>query len=127
LLTPQGLLLVSVPNVANITVRLSLLFGRFEYAERGILDKTHVRFYTRKSARRLLQLAGYKIVAEKVTVMPIELMLGLPADNPLMLVINSVLAVWTRLLPRLLGYQFLFSVRSHMGSNDSMTGETSRS
>jgi len=66
LLTPQGLLLVSVPNVANITVRLSLLFGRFEYAERGILDKTHVRFYTRKSARRMLEAAGYQIVAEKV-------------------------------------------------------------
>ena len=70
-LRPQGLLLVSVPNVANITVRLALLFGRFEYAERGILDKTHVRFFTRKSARRLL-VAGYQIIAEKVTVMPVE-------------------------------------------------------
>ena len=44
LLKPQGLLLVSVPNVANITVRLSLLFGRFEYADRGILDNTHLKF-----------------------------------------------------------------------------------
>lgn len=127
LLTPQGLLLVSVPNVANITVRLALLFGRFEYAERGILDKTHIRFYTRKSARRLLESAGYQIIAEKTTVMPVELVLGLPADNPLMVVLNTVLAVCTRLLPRLLGYQVLFSVRSRLGRNDSTTNEASRS
>ena len=120
LLKPQGLLLVSVPNVANITVRLSLLLGRFEYAERGILDKTHVRFYTRKSARRMLEHAGYEIVAQKVTVMPVELVFGLPADNPLMLAINTALAICTRLMPSLLGYQVLYSVRSHLGSIDSL-------
>ena len=123
LLTPQGLLLVSVPNVANITVRLLLLFGRFEYTERGILDKTHVRFFTRKSARRLLELAGYQVIAEKVTVMPIELVLGLPAENRLMVAINTVLAIATRLLPRLLGYQLLFSVRSRLGTNESAAAE----
>jgi 2-polyprenyl-3-methyl-5-hydroxy-6-metoxy-1,4-benzoquinol methylase len=127
LLTPQGLLLVSVPNVANITVRLSLLFGRFEYAERGILDKTHVRFFTRKTARRLLEAAGYQIIAEKVTVMPVELVLGLSADNPLMVALNATLALCTRLLPRLLGYQLLFSVRSHLGQDDSNIDETRRS
>jgi len=124
MLAPQGLLLVSVPNVANITVRLSLLFGRFEYAERGILDKTHVRFFTRKSARKMLELAGYQIVAEKVTVMPVELVLGLSADNPLMIAINAILAIGTRLLPCLLGYQLLFSVRSHFGSDDAMSEES---
>lgn len=116
LLKPQGLLLVSVPNVANITVRLSLLFGRFEYAERGILDKTHVRFFTRKSARKMLEHAGYEIVAQKVTVMPIELVLGLPADNTLMLALNSVLAICTKLMPSLFGYQVLYSLRSHFSS-----------
>jgi 2-polyprenyl-3-methyl-5-hydroxy-6-metoxy-1,4-benzoquinol methylase len=116
LLKPQGLLLVSVPNVANITVRLSLLFGRFEYSERGILDKTHVRFFTRKSMRRLLEQAGYEIIAQKVTVMPVELVLGLPADNPIMTAINALLAICTKLMPTLLGYQVLFSVRSHMNA-----------
>jgi 2-polyprenyl-3-methyl-5-hydroxy-6-metoxy-1,4-benzoquinol methylase len=120
LLKPQGLLLVSVPNVANITVRLSLLFGRFEYTERGILDKTHVRFFTRKSARQMLEHAGYEIIAKKVTVMPVELVLGLPADNPLMLAINNVLAICTKLMPSLLGYQVLYSVRSHLGFVDAV-------
>ena len=121
LLDAQGLLLVSVPNVANITVRLSLLFGRFEYAERGILDKTHLRFFTRKSARRMIEQAGYEIVAEKVSVMPIELALGLPADNLLMRAGNAVLAVCTKILPQLLGYQLLFAVRSHLGAYDAVT------
>ena len=115
LLNNQGLLLISVPNVANITVRLSLLFGRFEYSERGILDKTHVRFFTRRSAREMIKKAGYEIVAEKATVMPIELALGLPADNWLMQISNAVLAICTRLLPRLLGYQLLYAVRSRLG------------
>ena len=44
-----------MPNVANVTIRAGLLLGRFPYAEKGILDRTHLRFYTRKSARRLLE------------------------------------------------------------------------
>jgi 2-polyprenyl-3-methyl-5-hydroxy-6-metoxy-1,4-benzoquinol methylase len=122
LLTPEGLLLVSVPNVANITVRAALFFGRFEYAERGILDKTHLRFYTRKSMRRLFESAGYEIVAQKATVMPVELALGLAADNPLMRTVNAILALWTRLLPRLLGYQLLYAARSRLGSRHSSDG-----
>ena len=114
LLTEQGLLLLSVPNVANIVVRLSLLIGRFEYAERGILDKTHLRFFTRSSARRLLEKAGDEIIAEKTSVMPVELALGLPAGNWLMRVTNSVLAFFTRLFPRLLGYQLLYAARSRL-------------
>ena len=116
LLKPRGLLLVSVPNVANITVRLSLLFGRFEYTERGILDRTHLRFFTRRSARRFLDTAGYDIVAEKVTVMPVELALGLPAELRLARALNMFLAAVTRLLPRLLGYQLMFALRSRLAS-----------
>ena len=41
-----GAVIVSVPNVANLVMRLSLLCGRFDYAERGILDRTHLRFFT---------------------------------------------------------------------------------
>jgi 2-polyprenyl-3-methyl-5-hydroxy-6-metoxy-1,4-benzoquinol methylase len=81
LLRPGATAVVSLPNVANITVRWSLLFGRFEYTERGILDRTHLRFFTRRSARRLLRDAGYEIVEERTTVMPVELALGLSAGS----------------------------------------------
>ncbi|MFO1311884.1 MAG: methyltransferase domain-containing protein [Burkholderiales bacterium] len=112
LLDTRGLLLVSVPNVANITVRLALLFGRFQYTERGILDRTHLRFFTARTAREMIEAAGYEIVADKVSVMPIELVLGLRPDGWTMRVIGGTLAVFTRIFPRLLGYQLLYSARS---------------
>ncbi len=117
-LKPYSQLLVSVPNVANITVRLSLLFGSFEYTQRGILDKTHLRFFTRRTARRLLAENGYEIIDEKTTVMPVELALGLPAHNPLMLVLNRVLAALTWLMPNLFGYQLVFVGRHKGTTND---------
>lgn len=53
--------IISIPNVANISVRLSLLFGRFKYTEFGLLDRTHIKFYTLDSAKELLTSAGLKI------------------------------------------------------------------
>ncbi|MBV9745841.1 MAG: methyltransferase domain-containing protein, partial [Acidobacteriia bacterium] len=110
-LKDNGRIVVSVPNVANITVRLMLLFGRFNYKERGILDRTHLRFYTHRTARRLVEEAGYEIVEKKATVMPIELVLGLAPENPLMRACNATLAALTRLMPGLLGYQVILVAR----------------
>jgi 2-polyprenyl-3-methyl-5-hydroxy-6-metoxy-1,4-benzoquinol methylase len=107
LLKEGGRVVVSVPNVANILVRLSLLFGRFEYTERGILDRTHLRFFTGRSARRLLEDNGYEVVAQKMTVMPIELALGVSAGHWSMRFCNRLLTAMTRLFPGLLGYQVL--------------------
>jgi 2-polyprenyl-3-methyl-5-hydroxy-6-metoxy-1,4-benzoquinol methylase len=116
LLKPTGELLVSVPNIANVTVRLALALGRFNYAERGILDKTHLRFFTRKTARRILGETGFEVVKEKMTVMPLELVLGLSSRNPVMRLITGALAFLTRLLPGLLGYQTVLVARAKRGS-----------
>jgi 2-polyprenyl-3-methyl-5-hydroxy-6-metoxy-1,4-benzoquinol methylase len=62
-LRPGGHLVVSVPNVANWSIRLSLLTGRFRYAERGILDRTHLRFYTRKTLVEMIESAGYTVTS----------------------------------------------------------------
>lgn len=115
LLNDAGQVLISVPNVANVTVRLSLLFGRFEYQERGILDRTHVRFFTRSSARRFIEAAGYDILHEKASVMPVELAFGLSPTNPAMKLANSALAVLTRLFPAFFGYQLLYAARPKLG------------
>jgi SAM-dependent methyltransferase len=61
LLAPEGLLLLSVPNVAHFTVRKELLLGRFERTERGILDRSHRHFFTLASLRRLLDSSGYAV------------------------------------------------------------------
>ena len=67
LLAPGGRVLVSLPNVAAWTVRLGLLFGRFEYVESGILDHTHLRFFTRASGWRAIEAAGYRVLRCDVT------------------------------------------------------------
>lgn len=52
-------LIVSVPNFMNITVMLPLLRGNLEYADEGILDKTHLKMFTMKSCVEMLTQAGY--------------------------------------------------------------------
>jgi len=111
-LDPTGQLIVSLPNVANISVRLALLCGRFNYSARGILDKTHVHFYTRKTARALLRDNGYEILKEDTTIIPVELVLGLAPQSPLVKALGYILRFCTRLMPGLCGYQLLFVARS---------------
>jgi 2-polyprenyl-3-methyl-5-hydroxy-6-metoxy-1,4-benzoquinol methylase len=53
-LKPEGCFVISFPNVAHGSVRLSLLSGRFDYQEIGLLDSTHLRFFTRESFEELL-------------------------------------------------------------------------
>lgn len=61
LLASGGRLIVAVPNVAHYSVRWSLLLGRFEYGEFGILDSTHLRFYTRASLEKMIRDQGFAI------------------------------------------------------------------
>ena len=70
ILAPGGRILASIPNVAHYGVRLRLLAGRFEYTETGILDRTHLRFFTRKTARRLFEEAGFRVTHESITIAP---------------------------------------------------------
>jgi 2-polyprenyl-3-methyl-5-hydroxy-6-metoxy-1,4-benzoquinol methylase len=62
LLKPDGTVIVSLPNVGLWSVRLGLLFGGFRYQDSGVLDRTHLRFFTRRSALEMLRSAGYKPV-----------------------------------------------------------------
>ena len=107
-----GQLIVSVPNVANLTVRLALLLGRLYYQDRGILDCTHLRFYTRHTAQELLTRARYKIVETRISVIPLELLLGLSPEIPIMRAANWLLRVITKLMPALFGYQVIMVPRA---------------
>jgi 2-polyprenyl-3-methyl-5-hydroxy-6-metoxy-1,4-benzoquinol methylase len=57
-LKPNGSIIVSLPNVGLWSVRLGLMFGRFQYDDSGVLDRTHLRFFTRRSAVEMLRSAG---------------------------------------------------------------------
>lgn len=61
-LAEDGHVIVSLPNVAAWTVRLGLLAGRFDYQPSGILDDTHLRFFTRETAQNLLESAGLEVL-----------------------------------------------------------------
>jgi 2-polyprenyl-3-methyl-5-hydroxy-6-metoxy-1,4-benzoquinol methylase len=50
-----GKVIVSLPNIANWQIRLNILLGKFEYTETGIMDKTHLHFYTFKTAQDLIK------------------------------------------------------------------------
>ncbi|MBV8200339.1 MAG: class I SAM-dependent methyltransferase [Acidobacteria bacterium] len=109
-LPPGAPLIVSVPNIANLYVRLNLLFGRLPYADRGLLDRSHRTFFTRAFLRRLLAEAGFRIDREAVSTIPLPLAWPrLP--RWLLAPLALALAGATRLLPTLLGYQCLVLAR----------------
>ncbi|MEQ1489706.1 MAG: class I SAM-dependent methyltransferase [Terricaulis sp.] len=65
LLTPNGVVISSIPNVRNRHVVRDLVFkNKWEYADEGLLDRTHLRFFTRPSARHLMECGGLKIDVE---------------------------------------------------------------
>ncbi len=61
MLAPGGEILVSIPNVAFWRMRLRLLLGQFDYTDSGILDRTHLRFFTVDSFKKLTTEVGYQV------------------------------------------------------------------
>jgi 2-polyprenyl-3-methyl-5-hydroxy-6-metoxy-1,4-benzoquinol methylase len=63
LCAPGAWLLCSVPNAQYFPVSLGLLRGRFDYRDAGVLDRTHLRFFTRRTAKALVEGAGFAVAA----------------------------------------------------------------
>jgi 2-polyprenyl-3-methyl-5-hydroxy-6-metoxy-1,4-benzoquinol methylase len=63
LLAPNGRVIICLPNIAYWKIRMSLLRGKFEYTSMGILDVTHLRFFTPETGRKLIEDAGYLIIS----------------------------------------------------------------
>ena len=60
-LTADGSLVISLPNIVHWITRLKILFGEFNYQPGGTLDHTHLRFFTPRTAKALIELSGYRI------------------------------------------------------------------
>ena len=58
-LNPGGFIVASIPNIAHGAVRLSLLQGNFNYQQYGILDNTHIRFFTKVTIDDMFEKSGY--------------------------------------------------------------------
>jgi len=115
-LVSDGFVVISVPNIAHLYIRLLLLVGRFDYIDRGILDDSHLRFFTERSLRGLIADAGLTI--ERFTATPAPLYQILPTSwhKPWVAATHAVNAVIARNLPRLLGYQFIVLARPKGGA-----------
>ncbi len=109
-LKPGGRVFISVPNIANITIRIGLLLGIFEYRERGILDETHLRFYTMRTIRREVERAGFRILAVHGSSVPVRLIIGAHTPDLLLRMVEKVLAVVTRVWRGLFAYQIILVV-----------------
>ncbi len=106
-LAQGGHVFISVPNIANITVRLGLLFGIFEYRDRGILDFTHLRFYTVRTIRREVEKAGFRIEEIRGSSVPIRLIAGRFTPELVLRIGERVLSWMTRAWRGLFAYQVL--------------------
>jgi predicted TPR repeat methyltransferase len=106
-LAREGKLFVSVPNIANITVRVGLLFGVFQYRERGILDNTHLRFYTLRTIRREIENAGFRVLAIRGSSVPLRLIIGRRTPEAIVRAGERVLSIVTRMWRALFAYQII--------------------
>jgi predicted TPR repeat methyltransferase len=103
----DGRVYISVPNIANITVRLGLLFGIFEYRDRGILDDTHLRFYTLRTIKREVEKAGFRILEIGGSSVPIRLIIGKYTPEWLLRTGEKMLTWLTRAWRALFAYQVI--------------------
>lgn len=101
-----GQVIVSVPNIANLVILLGLLLGRFDYTERGILDRTHLRFFTLASLKHMIENCGYNIVDVAATPIPVQLALPF-TDHLIFAPLHELHYLLVRLWRTLLGYQFV--------------------
>ena len=106
-LADDGHVFISVPNIANITVRLGLLFGVFEYRDRGILDHTHLRFYTMRTIRREIENAGFRIEEIGGSSVPVRLIIGRYTPELLLRIGERMLTWLTRAWRGLFAYQVI--------------------
>jgi len=106
---PDGFMLVSVPNVGHWYPRLRAVIGTFDYDQRGILDRTHLRFFNRRSFRRLLRIGGYHLALETPLGFPAEALGPGMNDHPPLVVrlFQMFEKLGLKVFPTLFAYQFL--------------------
>jgi glycosyltransferase involved in cell wall biosynthesis len=113
-LTEGGEILVSVPNFGHWYPRGKVALGRFDYDQRGPLDHTHVRFFTRKSFERLVNACGLHIAERDVVGSPVDVLDrgGETVVSRAARVAGRADRAATRAWPTLFGYQFLYRLEA---------------
>lgn len=82
-LNDNGHLIASIPNIAHAAICWELAHGRFDYQKFGLLDDTHIRFFTRKNIAKLFEEAGYQIMEwDRVIKLPDETEFNISNTTP---------------------------------------------
>jgi glycosyltransferase involved in cell wall biosynthesis len=110
-LRPGGQVLLSVPNFGHFYPRLRTMFGLFGYDRRGILDDTHLRFFTRRTLRRMVRGYGFDILEERATGLPLGTISA--ADGLRLRLMRRIDRAFVRMRPTLFGYQFVLRMTPH--------------
>jgi 2-polyprenyl-3-methyl-5-hydroxy-6-metoxy-1,4-benzoquinol methylase len=101
-LLDRGTVVISLPNVVHFLTRTKIALGQFDYTPTGILDHTHLRFFTIKTARALIESSGYRVTRFHPAIGG-----GRLSDR-----VRFALQFSARFAPGLFAYQMLFEARS---------------
>lgn len=104
--TKNSLVIVTLPNIAHWSIRFQLFFGKFNYANSGILDRTHLHLYNLESARKFLKNSNLKIILEDYEIVGFPFIEKICKLFPFLnwLIREKILKIF----PRFFAYQFLF-------------------
>jgi 2-polyprenyl-3-methyl-5-hydroxy-6-metoxy-1,4-benzoquinol methylase len=111
-LRPGGQLLLSVPNFGHWYPRARVATGLFGYDRRGILDNTHLRFFTRATLRRMVRAAGFDVVEEIATGLPLGAV-GDGAHPGVLHALRRIDETLVKLRPTFFGYQYILRLTPH--------------
>ncbi|MFN7925632.1 MAG: class I SAM-dependent methyltransferase [Bryobacteraceae bacterium] len=112
LLEPGGELVASLPNSGNLYFRLTVMAGRFPQHDKGLFDRTHVRFYTWDGWRELFEQAGLPIEQVWPTGIPVGLAAPQWEGSVVMRAAEACAYGAARLRKQLFAYQFVVTARA---------------
>ena len=125
-MNPGGRLLVSVPNFGHWYPRTRTMLGVFDYDQRGILDRTHYRFFTRKSLDRMLRNAGFEVRRRTEVGLPFDVLSG-ESKGLLARILRALDRVTVTVRPTLFAYQFVIHLENaevpSVVTRDELVGE----
>jgi methionine biosynthesis protein MetW len=107
--SPTGRFIFSIPNIAHWTCRLNLLRGKWDYTAWGLLDYTHLRFFTLDTALQLLEEAGLRVRSVSYCCGPTEIYgcLSKKGLRPFKAILFRIMRDLSNSFPRLFALQFI--------------------
>jgi SAM-dependent methyltransferase len=107
-LKPGGRLVASLPNSGNVYFRANVAAGRFPQHEKGLFDRTHLRFYTWAGWRELMRMTGWRITSVVPSAIPVGMVVPPAYENSWAVrVAESVCYGLARIRKTLFAYQFI--------------------